>query len=100
LIGLGDPGRKRGPDRCHIGHHLTNNGESPGGLLMVVNAGGTPLKAQTTASPAATNGASGATTGMSGMSGHGSHHGSSTGGMSGMNMSTTDMDMSGSGMSP
>ena len=23
---------------CHIGHHLTNNGESPGGLLMVVNA--------------------------------------------------------------
>jgi FtsP/CotA-like multicopper oxidase with cupredoxin domain len=23
---------------CHIGHHLTNDGESPGGLLMVVNA--------------------------------------------------------------
>ena len=23
---------------CHIGHHLTNNGESPGGLLMVVNS--------------------------------------------------------------
>ncbi len=25
---------------CHIGHHLTNNGESPGGLLMVVNSRG------------------------------------------------------------
>mgnify|MGYP001792279952 CR=1 FL=1 len=24
---------------CHIGHHLTNDGESPGGPLMVVNAG-------------------------------------------------------------
>ena len=23
---------------CHIGHHLTNNGESPGGLLMIVNS--------------------------------------------------------------
>ncbi len=23
---------------CHIGHHMTNNGESPGGLLMVVNS--------------------------------------------------------------
>ncbi len=23
---------------CHIGHHLTNDGKSPGGLLMVVNA--------------------------------------------------------------
>lgn len=23
---------------CHIGHHLTNDGESPGGLLMVVNS--------------------------------------------------------------
>jgi FtsP/CotA-like multicopper oxidase with cupredoxin domain len=22
---------------CHIGHHLTNNGESPGGLLLVVD---------------------------------------------------------------
>ena len=22
---------------CHIGHHLTNNGEGPGGLLTVVN---------------------------------------------------------------
>ena len=23
---------------CHIGHHLTNNGESPGGLLLVVDS--------------------------------------------------------------
>jgi FtsP/CotA-like multicopper oxidase with cupredoxin domain len=22
---------------CHIGHHLTNDGADPGGLLMVVN---------------------------------------------------------------
>jgi FtsP/CotA-like multicopper oxidase with cupredoxin domain len=22
---------------CHIGHHLTNDGEDPGGLLMVVD---------------------------------------------------------------
>ena len=25
---------------CHIGHHLTNNGESPGGLLLVVDVAG------------------------------------------------------------
>lgn len=25
---------------CHIGHHMTNNGDSPGGLLMVVNSTG------------------------------------------------------------
>jgi len=25
---------------CHIGHHLTNNGESPGGLLLIVDVGG------------------------------------------------------------
>jgi len=22
---------------CHIGHHLTNNGESPGGLMLIVD---------------------------------------------------------------
>ena len=22
---------------CHVGHHLTDNGESPGGLLLVVD---------------------------------------------------------------
>jgi FtsP/CotA-like multicopper oxidase with cupredoxin domain len=32
---------------CHIGHHLTNNGDGPGGLLMVVNAAGSPLTART-----------------------------------------------------
>lgn len=32
---------------CHIGHHLTNNGVSPGGLLMVVNTTGTPLTGAT-----------------------------------------------------
>jgi FtsP/CotA-like multicopper oxidase with cupredoxin domain len=26
---------------CHIGHHLTNKGESPGGLLMVIHVGST-----------------------------------------------------------
>ena len=30
---------------CHIGHHLTNDGASPGGLLMIVNVGTKPAAA-------------------------------------------------------
>ncbi len=45
---------------CHIGHHLTNNGESPGGLLMVVNTTGSPLMQTATAkSPTQTKPSSG-----------------------------------------
>jgi len=42
---------------CHIGHHLTNDGESPGGLLMVVNVGAKAASSGTgTNSPTETNG--------------------------------------------
>jgi Multicopper oxidase len=60
---------------CHIGHHLTNNGDGPGGLLMVVNATGKQLRA-TTRKQSPTTG--GGTQGMSGKNG--------MGGMSGMDM--------------
>jgi len=46
---------------CHIGHHLTNNGESPGGLLMAVNVG---MKA-TKSVPGSSSGGNGATQSMS-----------------------------------
>ena len=36
---------------CHIGHHLTNNGASPGGLLMVVNVGKVAMSAGEQAEP-------------------------------------------------
>ena len=39
---------------CHIGHHLTNNGESPGGLLMAVNVGPPAKPVGATTSPTAT----------------------------------------------
>jgi FtsP/CotA-like multicopper oxidase with cupredoxin domain len=67
---------------CHIGHHLTNNGDGPGGLLMVINATGSPLTARTsTATATTTNPANSQPShdsgsmdmsGMNGMSGMGS----------------------------
>ena len=51
---------------CHIGHHLTNNGASPGGLLMVVDTTGKPVMQTATAkSPTQTKPSTGDT--MSGM---------------------------------
>ncbi len=67
---------------CHIGHHLTNNGDGPGGLLMVINATRSPLTARTsTANATTTNPANSQPShdsgsmdmsGMNGMSGMGS----------------------------
>ncbi|MBX5475219.1 MAG: copper oxidase, partial [Thermoleophilia bacterium] len=69
---------------CHIGHHLTNNGESPGGLLMVINVGAKPAAAAagaqtpvTTTTPAPSGG----------MGGAGSQQGSPGSDMGGMDMS-------------
>ncbi len=41
---------------CHIGHHVTNNGDDPGGLLLVVDVAGrgTSALAETTSTPEAT----------------------------------------------
>lgn len=62
---------------CHIGHHLTNNGESPGGLLMVVNSGATAAPAATASAPAPPATGTATTNGM----------GTSSGDMGGMDMS-------------
>ena len=69
---------------CHIGHHLTNNGDGPGGLLMIVNATGKPLAS--TPQPSDTN------------SGVQSSHDSMSG-MSGMN-DMGGMDMGGTNTNP
>jgi manganese oxidase len=65
---------------CHIGHHLTNNGTSPGGLLMAIDVG---------ASPKNSNGAAGTSgTGM-GSGAHGSMEGGGDmSNMPGMTMTT------------
>ena len=52
---------------CHIGHHLTNNGESPGGLLMVVNTTGKALTTANGGGQQTSTTTTGTSTGMSGM---------------------------------
>ncbi len=55
----------------HIGHHVTSNGESPGGLLLIVDVGGegTSLPMETTSKPQAKKGREGME-GMEGMREH------------------------------
>lgn len=53
---------------CHIGHHVTNNGEDPGGLLLIVEVGGKGAPAPV---PTETDSKPGTMEGMGGMAGHG-----------------------------
>lgn len=59
---------------CHIGHHLTNNGEGPGGLLTVVDVTNSSAPAATTTAAATTTTSAADTT-------HTMADGSTTGGM-------------------
>ena len=69
---------------CHIGHHLTNNGESPGGLLMVVNTTGKAMTAAADSTGSSSNMSTDSSTGGGPASTH-----TTTGDMPGMDMPGT-----------
>jgi FtsP/CotA-like multicopper oxidase with cupredoxin domain len=52
---------------CHIGHHLTNNGKSPGGLMLVVDVAGGASSPGTTMMTTTSMTGTGGDQGMNGM---------------------------------
>lgn len=79
---------------CHIGHHLSNDGASPGGLMTVIDVGGS----RSPAAQASTSSAGrAAPTGgeRSGANGGGSGKGMGSGDMGGMDMGSGSAGMGG-----